>query len=199
MVGCAILSSSHRVETEASGKLCAWTKIKQLVQREVWCLNSGPADSKTWASHYFALGLAVWKRALGSQVLNPPTPLPVSLCHSNRAKAEVHEELGYSTTIVTNVLACWHSEIFPFGIISFTLCYFAGLHYWMDTLRKDSKQLLGMWKFGLFPGEEMGCRMWGKKKEAQVGRAINPSACFLFLVPVASVIANGNSILMWKL
>lgn len=59
MVGCAILSSSHRVETEASEKLCAWTKIKQLVQREVWCLNSCPADSKTWASHHFALGLAV--------------------------------------------------------------------------------------------------------------------------------------------
>lgn len=181
-------------------KLCAWTKVKQLVQREVWCLDSGPADSKTWASHHLALGLVIWKRAvLNIHTPHPPPPPPFACVIVIGPQAEVHV-LGYSITIVvTNALACWHSEIFPFGIISFPLCHFAGLHYWMDTLRKDSKQLLGMWKLGLFPGEEMGCRMWGKNKEAQVGQAISPSACFLFLVPVASVTANGNSILMWKL
>lgn len=95
-------------------------------------MDSGPADSKTWASHHLALGLAIWKRALGSQVLNihpPLPPAPFACVIVIGPQAEAHEELGYSITIVTNVLACWHSEIFPFGIISFPLCHFAGLHY----------------------------------------------------------------------
>lgn len=53
--------------------------------------------------------------------------------------------------------------------------HLAWLYYSVNTLSKGPKQLLEMWKLGLFPGEGDGLQ--DVRKEG-----LHLSACFLFLV-----------------
>ena len=102
----------------------------------------------------------------------PPPTCYICLCHSKRAMDRSAWELGCSITTGTNAFVSV-PRLYNLGLFPRV----AWLYYSVNTLSKGPKQLLEMWKLGLFPGE--GDDLQDVRKE----EGLNLSACFLFSVP----------------